>query len=337
MTAIGSRYQREAIERVLSKLGPNAALRSIVDGEVVQQTLAKYEAADSIALYAQARYRSWARRGLRATTFGILVGAILLLPLDNLLNGYARGGIGLLQTLALLVTFGAMAFVTWLRPLDQWMSHRAVAERLRGEIFDNVIGGAPPAGMDAAGLAGDKLALLLEAYVHDQLRFFEKRSSELRRAASKVSPIRVTAYSLIIVASVLGFAALIKAASIVLPGWLVQLAETLALADANRWQLGITTIASGLLAYTTARTLMDEDERKAALYTVTAAKLNGLLQRELPAVQAATAEGDEDAVGRLYLAARQILEQEHAVWSYIRERDNEDPAEGQASGLTRSI
>ena len=68
---------------------------------------------------------------------------------------------------------------------------------------------------------------------------------------------------------------------------------------------------------------MEEDERKAALYAVTAKKLRRLIDRDLSKVQTATANGDETALRTFFAEARSILEQEHAVWSFIRPSDDD--------------
>lgn len=321
-------YQRAAIASVIQEMPTDAPGRTIVQSSSVQDTLTAFEAADAFALAAQARYRSWGRRGLQATTFGILVGAILLFPLEGITTGWVRTGIGAFQTLALLMTFGAMLFITWLRPLDQWMIHRAEAERLRGKIFEAIIQAPAPATQTPRAVAEGKLLLLLGAYINDQLLFFDKRATELKRAASKISPLRVAAYTIILCAFLLGLAALIGTFGLPTPGLIGRIVALLQLPDASRWQLGLTTMASGLLAYATARTLMDEDERKAALYLATAKKLRRLLDRDHAAVAAAAAAGDEAPVCQLFEKARQILAQEHAVWSFIRERDDEETASG---------
>ncbi len=134
---------------------------------------------------------------------------------------------------------------------------------------------------------------------------------------------RILGYLLIVGAGVLGLAALINGLGIPLPNALKRLVDLLVLPDANRWQLGIATMASGVLAHATARTLMEEDMRKAALYAVTATKLRRLINRDLPKVKAATASGDETALRKFFVDARAILEQEHAVWSFIRPSDDE--------------
>lgn len=321
--ATATSYQRAAIEEFLKSLPADAPIRSVVASAGVSTQIDAYETADARALAAQAGYRAWGRRGLRATTFGILIGALLLLPLDRWFAGTPRTVIGALQTLALVITFGATLLIMWLKPLDQWMSHRAEAEQFRGKIFAAILNGTTPAGAYPAAVARQKLDLLMAAHISDQLSFFDKRTGEHKKLASNFSPVRLLGYLLIISAAALGLAALINGLGISLPDALKRLVDLLVLPDANRWQLGITTMASGVLAHATARTLMEDDMRKAALYAVTATKLRRLVARDLPKVQAATANGDETALRTFFAEARSILEQEHAVWSFIRPADDE--------------
>jgi hypothetical protein len=317
-----SKYQRDEIDKFLATLPGDAPLRAIVLGAEVQTNLAAFETADVRALTEQTRYWSWGRRGLRATTFGILVGALLLFPLDAWVAGVPRTIIGALQTLALAVTFGATLLITWLKPLDEWMSHRAKAEQLRGKIFAAVLDSAAPANTDAMTLLAQKLDLLLEAHLNDQLHYFDRGIRKHKASASKLSPLRLVGYALIVCAGTLGLAALAKGLSVPLPETLRRLVDWLLLPDANRWQLGIATIASGVLAHATARTLMDEDERRAALYAITASKLRKLMDRDLSKVRAAIAVGDDMALQKFFSDARGILEHEHAVWSFVQPSDD---------------
>jgi hypothetical protein len=311
-------FQRAAIERYFGTLPETAPMRLIVASPAVQEQLAIYEMTDAAALAAQARFRAWGRRGLTATTFGILIGALLLFPLGSLVAGKPRVVIGALQTFALLMTFDATLLITWLKPLDQWMSNRAEAEQHRGKIFAIILSSSGPTPADSKALAAEKLDLLMAAHIDDQLRFFDRRAREHRKVASKFSPLRLLGYLLIICASVIGLATLLKGLDIALPATISRLVAFIAVSDANRWQLGMTTMASGILAHATARTLMEEDERKAALYKVTAVKLRKLIESDFPKVQASAASGDEAMLRTFFAQARGIMEQEHAVWSLVR-------------------
>ena len=163
----------------------------------------------------------------------------------------------------------------------------------------------------------------MAAHVNDQLAYFDKSARVHKKVASNFSPLRLLGYFLIIGASALGLAALAKGLGYSMPTIISRLVNWLVLPDANRWQLGIATIASGVLAHATARSLMDGDRRKAALYEVTATKLRKLIARDLPMVQAATANRDVTKLLKFFADARSILEQEHAVWSFIRPSDDE--------------
>jgi hypothetical protein len=313
-----ARYQRAAIERYLATLPATAPLHAVAGSREINTTIAQFEAADAEALAAQERYRKWGLRGLTATTCGVLIGALLLMPLDAWFNLQWRIAVGALQTLMLLITFGAALLILWLRPLDQWMSFRAEAERLRGEIFRTILATSSPPSVDAKALALQKLELLKSAYIDDQLKYFRRRAREHRRYANQASPLRLFAYALIVLGAVLGSASLIRGFGFALPRVLECIVDWLALPNLSRWQLGLTTIASGVLAFTAQRSLMNEDARKAALYTVTADRLTRVLENELPSVRAVATNGDSEAVNWFFKTVRTILEQEHAVWSYMR-------------------
>lgn len=324
MAAVGNVqfYQRQAIENFVAALPLDAPISQIVKSQEVQAKLSAFEEADARANLAQSRHRIWGRRGIRATTFGILIGALLLFPIDAQIEGLPRLAVGLLQTMALAATFGATALLAWLKPAEEWMSSRAEAERLRGQIFAATLAQPAPAGTDPKDVLSQKLSLLLSAHLEDQLRYFDRSAKMHKGLSSTFSPLRIFGYVLIVGASVLGFAALTNAVGVPLPEHVQALVNWLVLPDVNRWQLGITTIASGILAHATARTLMDEDERKAVLYAVTADKLRGLITRNLPTLRSAIASGDDAPLGKFFVNARSILDQEHAVWSFMRLTDD---------------
>ncbi len=101
-------YQRIEIDKYLASVVATAPIRAVAESDAVQERLAEFERADVAALKAQSLYRRAARTALRATTFGTLVGALLLLPLDRYLDGAPRIVVGALQTLSLFCTLGAI-------------------------------------------------------------------------------------------------------------------------------------------------------------------------------------------------------------------------------------
>jgi hypothetical protein len=106
-----ARYQRAAIEQYLATLPTAAPLHAVAGGREVKTTIDQFEAADADALAAQERYRKWGLRGLTATTCGVLIGALLLMPFDAWFNVQWRIAVGALQTLMLLITFGAALLI----------------------------------------------------------------------------------------------------------------------------------------------------------------------------------------------------------------------------------
>lgn len=320
-------YQRQAIERCVAELPAGAPLAAVVASPDVQQALAKFEAADQEAMVSQARCRNWNWRGIAATTFGTLAGAFLLLPIDHQVEGLPRQAIGAAQTLALAVSSIATLIVAWLNPLDAWRADRGKAEQERAHIFAVIVDAPLPGGASAAAAAQQKLDVTVRAFIQDQLAYFEKRAAEHTRLASKSAPLHLMAYLLILIAFLLGTAAYLKGWGFALPPLLGHVVDLLAVPEASRWQLGITTMASGILAYATARALMDEDERKAKLYTVTAARLKALLKAPLTEARAAASLGNEGPLRDLFARTRTILEHEHAVWSFLRSTEGDaEPA-----------
>ena len=313
-------YQLEEIEKALAGLAEGTPLRAIVAGPEVQRELADYAAADEHALKEQASYRFWGRLRLLATTLGVVVGAVLLLPLEIFVPGDARVGLGKvlghLKSVFPSIAFIAIVLAHWLKPLEEWMKSRADAEQLRGSIFETIMNAAPDR-VSPAALATDKLELLMKAHINDQLGFFKKRMVQHQAAASSFSPIRLFSYALYFIASVLGAVVAAYAMGMPFPETLRQFANAVPEPEVNRWHLGLSTMASGLFAHAMQRTLMEDDQRKASLYRLTADKLDALIAQDLAGVQAACARGEEAALHKFFGDARAILEQEHMVWASV--------------------
>lgn len=310
-------YQRAALEASLEGKPADDPARALVASSGVQQTLAAFETADAAAMAAQGRYRRWMRRGLRATTLGVLIGAMLLLPIDAWIEGVPRYVIGALQALAVFTTFAAVVAVARWRPLDTWMASRAKAERLRGAVFEQIVDAQ--VGGEPGTVAKAKLDVFMRAYIEDQIGFFEARTRQHRRLASDLSPVRLVGYSIICIGAITSVVVVLSKFGIAIAPVTDWLERWIGLTNSNRWQLALTTAASGLMSYATQRTLLDEDARKAALYDATAKKLRRLIDREHAATAAAAAKGDDTAVKAFFAKARTILELEHAVWSFVHD------------------
>ena len=94
-----------------------------------------------------------------------------------------------------------------------------------------------------------------------------------------------------------------------------------------RWQLGFNTAASALLAYASARAMITQDARNAALYAVTMKRLDDLRTPErLAAVRAAADAGNEETVLAYAREAQAILDADHQAWML-----NRPPADPTAS------
>jgi hypothetical protein len=314
-------YQRAKIEAYLQTVESDAPIRLAIDGPVAQSSLAAFEKADALALAFQQRYRRVGRLALWAATIGTLVGAFLLLPLDRWIDALSRGVIGGIQTMTLIVTFLAIQWIGWRKPIDQWMTHRAAAERQRGTVFEVIVTAIGPAGTDGKSLSMQKLDCLMTAHVEDQLRYFDKSCIKHKMAAGRATPLRLVGYVLVGIAMVFGAAALVQFLVTLgwpVPDWLTQAANAIAITDANRWQLGLGTIASSLLAHTNARTMMDQDERNAALYAATARKVREYVRDELEGVRVKAKAGENEAIVTFFRGVRRILEAEHLAWFLSR-------------------
>jgi hypothetical protein len=270
------------------------------------------------ALLAARAYRRLGRFALWCMTIGALVGAFALLPLDRWIGDLPRKAIGALQALALVLTVLALAWSNWRRSLGRWMRSRAKAEALRADVFRAVL---------QAGAADQKLAPALacfrDAHLDWQLGYYRKRGGEHRRAAGAATPYRIAAYLLTamsILLALAGLAAFAAEFGIFVPyvsGWLRPLAIT----ESGRWQLGLGTMASSLLAFASARSFMDQDDRNASCYELAAAELDRLVEEDWEGAEAAAREGRAGEVIGFCERVQSVLSAEHLAWIFARPRD----------------
>jgi len=332
-----SSFQRKAIDRSLATFPPGSAIQAIARGPDVEARLAQFEAADQTAIRNQARFRRSGRTALWATTIGTLIGALLLLPLDTWIAGFPRGVVAMLQTVALITTFIAIQWIGWRKPVDAWMTSRAEAERQRAEIFQAVIAAPNPAPGDGQGLPAAKLKLLTDAYIDEQLGYYDAAAQKHARAARRMTPFKLAGYLLTALAFALGgftILNLLAANGFPMPVWLNGLAADLTVADASRWQLGMGTMASSLLAHASARSQMDQDDRNAALYARTAQNVRDFLAQSRPSAHAAAAAGDQAPLQSFFSQARGLLEVEHVAW--FVSTPPQDPRQTPNHRLTRA-
>jgi hypothetical protein len=84
--------------------------------------------------------------------------------------------------------------------------------------------------------------------------------------------------------------------------------------DSSRWQLGLGAIASSLLAFASARSLMDQDERNASSYKATTSLLRRIRADDLPGAEAAAEAGHVADVTRFCEKVQAVLSAEHLTW-----------------------
>ena len=89
--------------------------------------------------------------------------------------------------------------------------------------------------------------------------------------------------------------------------------------DPIRWQLGLNTMASALLAFASARSMIHQDDRNAALYRGTLADLDRVRGEQKEAVIAAAERGDEATVAGYTREVQAILDADHRAWRLARE------------------
>lgn len=316
---IGHYDQRPEIARHIAKTPVNEPIRELVSALAHDDRLKAYEDADADAAKAQRGYKRWAQIALTLMTVATIISSAMLFPLEKLIPASAawRGLISGLQSAANAI---ALLVVWWLNrsgTAGTWMTRRAEAERLRGDYFRALLLAPAPAGADADQMWRAKLDLVDAAHLAYQRGYLASAERRHRKGASSRAWPRALATIATLAGIAVGAIALMAGFGASMPDWLWWVG--LVLDDPTRWQLGLNTAGSALLAYASARAMVTQDERNAALFAVTRQRLDALRTPERrKAVQDAADRGDGDAVLAYVDAAQSILDADHQAWMLNR-------------------
>lgn len=307
---------RRAIEAHLQKVPADSLIHSVLASADIKTRIAQFDWADANALREQRSYRRFRILSLWAAMAGAVVGAVFLLPIERWITGWPRLVIQLLQALALILAFIATVWVGMRQSVGQWLQSRAVAERMRADLFRAIM----RTGADGRALLTPALACFRDAHLDWQLAFYAWRGGQYRRSAGNTAPYKVAGYVLLAVAVLLGLVGLSNlAARFQLPLPPLDAAmQFLHLDQPERWQLGLGAMASSLLAFASARSFMDLDDRNASFYAMAAAELQRVRAADLANAEAAAASGNVAPVMAFCEKVQHILDAEHLAWVLAR-------------------
>ncbi len=267
----------------LARVLTDRALASLVTG---------YARDDEAAVEAQKRYRRWNWAAIGAR-YGIIILGILALSFTQGLRRFVGEDLGLwlsgaivFQLVLLLAALVIVYVMRRKRLLQGWMRRRAFAEAKRLAFFDCIMQREQVATEGELPLLALKLEFVVRYLLEPQLDYFKRRGRQLGRGTglNRTSLLIlgvVISYTLIQI--VLGLAVLL---GLYTPSFTFD--PELALARAL-----IGAAFAVLLASTTMAQL---DERNALRYEQTAANLETLLVRYLPAIRDSAVAGDTMAV-----------------------------------------
>ena len=277
--------------------------------------MAAYEAANRIAIKAQGRYKRWGWFALSLATLATVIAAVTLLPVSALFPDHSTRIVSGLQSAANILS---LAIVWWLNQsgaIDEWMTTRAEAERLRGVLFADLLAAPAPPDAPPGQLWSEKLTLLNGAHIDYQRRYFASAERRHMKGARGLSLPRWLAFGAIALAIIVGAATFFD----LWPVEVMKRAPWLKLSEEPiRWQLGLNTLASSLLAYASARTMMNQDERNAALYRHSGRRIDELKAAEGAEVEGAARRDDGGRVVQYARAAQSILDADHQAWRLHR-------------------
>ena len=99
--------------------------------------------------------------------------------------------------------------------------------------------------------------------------------------------------------------------------WLqTGLQQWLQIDEPGRWQLGFGVMATGILAFTTARVFMDRSSENVERYRRAVQEVETLKRVELPKAEAEAAAGNASYVLAFCESVQSVLSSEHQAWLY---------------------
>jgi hypothetical protein len=307
----------------------NPVLRRLIEGERLGRLLVDYDKYNAQAVRHRQRYTTFARLALYAATFGTLLGATFLLPIEQVAGPRMRFIGGALQSTALIVSFIAIQWLVWRRLLARWMDGREEAEGRRSEIFNALMRADVPGGADQNDALSARLECFVKCYVDDQLTYFRNRGRQHARAHRNLTPLKLLAYGFGAMSIVIGactILALLWKLGLPLPGPIADALQSITSAEPHRIQLGLGVFASSLLSFVSTNSLINQHERNAWQYSVIARSLEHILTSDLPAATEAAAGGDRNRVLAFCDKIQDILSVENRTWKLSRLTGGSTPA-----------
>jgi SMODS and SLOG-associating 2TM effector domain 3 len=309
---------RAALNQHLARC-PGSPIAAVVESADIQSRLAHFDVADETAVKMQKSHLRVGRAHLWVTMFGTVVGAIALLPIEKAIAGGPRMAIEAFQAIALALGFLGSTICP---PSHHWRAARALAEAARADVFRAIV----RAGAGARDLLVPALDCFKDAHLEWQLTFFQDRSRQFRRTLFWLTPYRLAAYALrglvvlfallvfVNIAPTLGqYWPVFKTLGEWLQAWLQQWFQ---IKEPGRWQLGFGIMATGLLAFTSARDFMDRSRENVERYRRAAKEVKTLKRVELPNAEAAAAAGNVTDVQAFCENVQSVLSNEHQAWLY---------------------
>jgi hypothetical protein len=308
-------------EKLPSKAAP---LRRVLETPEIRGVIERYQKSDVLANAAQRHYKRAAHLRLYAGVLATIIGAALLLPIENWVDNAGRNIPAAAQYACLCLSFIAALWLARALPFDSWMKARAEAEDARIDLFRRVMNAADPApqpGADELKLLALKLEYFRRYQLDVQRRYYDGRGKQHEQAAGWTQRWWITSILLSgvagAVALIAGLQVVIEAGHVSAPAWLKAVNDAIhpyLPPWVSRAELALGVIASALLSTSTSRSLMDLDERNASRYAVMAKNLDYYAGKELDEARRQAAAGQDASVRHYVEQVQDLLSGEHRQW-----------------------
>jgi hypothetical protein len=297
-------WKLEPSQHVARLLPEAAALKRMLDTELVKEIMDRYDRANGTAKNYQRSYKKFGRSEVYLSTAAAILGAMVL-SMANIADPtpaytYLRDSLLFVQMICAAGVIGVKYLLQHQQPFVKWNESRTIAESARIELFETVCGLTKSKWEDVQR-DGDfpLLPLQLEYFVRYQLDvqqiYYDTRGGQHRKAAQ-----RYISFGAVVTFIAALAAALVGVSNDIGDG--VSIASMAAL------------VAPILLTAQTSLSRLNQDERNGARYEITYAHLKKIRGERLDEARLNAATGDPAAVHAFIQAVDSIISVEHSEW-----------------------
>jgi hypothetical protein len=165
---------------LVPRAGP---IKRILDRPRLTRLCTEHDAADRDARRKLTLHKQLSETTITLRFFAVVIGAVFLLPLDELLATWLVRAALISQCSFLVLSFMSLVGLWLLRPYECWLRQRGIAERTRIDFFNYVVHAEQPVQEGELAVLPLQLEYFRRFQLDAQLAYFRRRGSEHALAA----------------------------------------------------------------------------------------------------------------------------------------------------------